>query len=662
MDHLPPWLALGAILSTGIYEPHETMLMALPLCGAAWVEWRLWNLGAWRRHLEILALVSVLGLLLLRMGLVPSLVATLFVLCGIRLSLPREPAHRRQVLLMGFLVWITTAISTFEMPFLAWSVLWVAGGAAVLMQQAWEASANLRNGPAQAPPFGKVPLWTLGAVVLSAAFFLVLPRITTGLRFFPWGVAGLTASQAGMSDALDLSGGGPIAPSSDVVLRIIPPGHLAPEERARYQSALALLRGIVLEVIDGQRWDHDPQTFPPSFTRLDAVPPGAFRPANLLLLDYFVAPSPQGVLPLPYGQLGLAPPAGMPIRVGPGGSLRWLFPSRRPIPLQVQVDPSKAFAEPAPGRRRQEILLQTGRDTEAVDRWVRRTVPGDLPPERLAAQLTQALQRFAYTLDNPSGSAVNPLQDFLERTRAGHCEYFASALALGLRYRGVPARVVNGYRLGPWIEEGGYWLVTQNEAHSWVEYYDAVGRTWRTADPTPAAPSAGLSAQTFWAAFQRWTDAVRYRWDRYVVRFSDEDQLAGFEWLREQASSLSVRSPEPRTLRGIASLLLVVAGIWIGYRILRSPRAHGLLEPPGRYGLKDLTPLIRRAQRECPPTAGETVRHWLERLGRAVPERRTALLQLADVAEAVAYDGGNPAVLKAMARQEAKNWPKVRER
>ena len=521
MDHLPPWLALGAIISTGIYEPFEWVLMAVPLCAAAWVEWRRWNLGAWRCHFELLALGGVLGLIPLRMGLVPTVIVMLFLLCGIRLSLPREPSHRRQLLLMGFMAWVTTAISTFELHFLAWSLLWVAGSAAVLMQLAWESSASLRGGPMQRPPFGRIPLWTLSAVVLSAGFFLSLPRITMGLRFFPWGVAGLTSTQAGMSDSLDLSVGGPIAPSSEVVLRIIPPSSLTSDEQIRYRQALSLLKGITLEGLDGQRWDHLLETPAPRYARVETLPPGMVAPGGLLTLDYFVAPSPQGILPMPYGRLMLAPPPGMPVRSAQGGSIRWSFPSRRPIPLQIRVDSSLLIPEPSPGPRRTALLLQTGVGTDAAGRWCRRMAPDDVPPAELAARLTGALQRFAYTLDNPSGKAANPLQDFLENTRAGHCEYFASALALSLRYRGVPARVVNGYRLGPWIEEGGYWLVTQNEAHSWVEYYDAVGRSWRIADPTPAAPAASLSARTLWAAFQRWTDAIRFRWDRYVVRFSD---------------------------------------------------------------------------------------------------------------------------------------------
>src|SRR4029077_4422085 len=50
---------------------------------------------------------------------------------------------------------------------------------------------------------------------------------------------------------------------------------------------------------------------------------------------------------------------------------------------------------------------------------------------------------FIYTLDAPRGSCV-PLVNFLLRSKAGHCEFFASAAAMMLTARGIPARLVTG--------------------------------------------------------------------------------------------------------------------------------------------------------------------------------------------------------------------------
>ena len=158
--------------------------------------------------------------------------------------------------------------------------------------------------------------------------------------------------------------------------------------------------------------------------------------------------------------------------------------------------------------------------------------------------LERALRQFRYTLDNPSGQAANPLEDFLERTQAGHCEYFASAMALMLRARGVPARVVNGFRLGPWIPEGGYFRVSQDQAHSWVEYWDQ-GR-WHVADPTPAGAGQGPRGRPLGLGIlTRWLDTLRYHWDRHVVRFSDQDQVAGLSWLQARIQGWEWRWKAP---------------------------------------------------------------------------------------------------------------------
>jgi hypothetical protein len=645
-----------------VYEPAELAAMAAPLLLAALAEWRCWRLGPWRRWLEALALLCLLGLFGIRIGLVPSLVLMLFLLCGIRLSLPREEPQRRQLLLMGFLIWSTTAISTFEIHFLLWAILWVAGAALTLMQQAWERSANLRNGPLPRAPYGRLPGWVLGTVLLSAGFFVVLPRLTLGLRSFPWGVAGLTGAQAGMSDSLELSGSGPITPNSEVVLRILPAGALSTDELTRYAHALSLLRGVALESLEGQRWMPDRDTPAPIFERLDPDPL-SFRAATpgQLQLDCFVAPSPQGILPLPYGRLGLAPPPGMPLRSGFGGTVRWMYPSRRPLPLRILADPAFPITERPPGGKRWSLLTQTGVGTESADRWARQRVPVELPPQELADRLTHTLQTFRYTLDNPSGKAANPLQDFLEHSHSGHCEYFASALALMLRYRGIPARVVNGYRLGPWIGEGGYWLVTQNEAHSWVEYFDAGTRSWHVADPTPPAPPDLLGAATLWAFFERWTDALRFRWDRNVVRFSGEDQLAGLEWMRSRVATLPDWRPSRSEAFALALASALGGALLLWRRTRRSGRFKGSLAISA-YALVPLKPLLRVAgRRNLPPASGETLRHWLGRLSTQLPERSAALAAIAAEADAVAYGDRGAGPLKALVKAETKVWKQRRK-
>jgi len=212
---------------------------------------------------------------------------------------------------------------------------------------------------------------------------------------------------------------------------------------------------------------------------------------------------------------------------------------------------------------------------------------------------------------------------------------------------------VNGYRLGPWIEEGGYWLVTQDQAHSWVEYYDPESLRWRVEDPTPSAPTEGLSSHSLWAAMQRWTDAVRFRWDRNVVRFSDQDQRSGLAWLQAKALALPSWRPDRKVIAALGSGLLVMLALrflvprWLRKR--QFPSAKG-----GLQGIAALKPLLRKTRRQYPPESGETARTWILRLTLARPDLILQLGELAKETDAVAYGGRGDARLKPMARQIAR--------
>lgn len=91
---------------------------------------------------------------------------------------------------------------------------------------------------------------------------------------------------------------------------------------------------------------------------------------------------------------------------------------------------------------------------------------------------------------------VDPVLLFLEDLHTGHCEYFASGLALMLRAEGIPARLVSGYRVAERNPIGGWAVVRERDAHAWVEaYLPEVG--WTTLDGTPLAAdtaAAGLAS------------------------------------------------------------------------------------------------------------------------------------------------------------------------
>ena len=112
---------------------------------------------------------------------------------------------------------------------------------------------------------------------------------------------------------------------------------------------------------------------------------------------------------------------------------------------------------------------------------------------------------FRYT-SRPAVFAEAPLVGFVVQTREGYCQYFAGAMALMLRYLGVPARVAVGFSSGTYDPKRGVWTVTDHEAHAWVEAWFP-GYGWLPFDPTPAAgrPERGRLGAPYSAGSPRFT-------------------------------------------------------------------------------------------------------------------------------------------------------------
>jgi hypothetical protein len=94
---------------------------------------------------------------------------------------------------------------------------------------------------------------------------------------------------------------------------------------------------------------------------------------------------------------------------------------------------------------------------------------------------------YTYTQDPPLRSY--PLESFLFRDKRGYCQQFAGAMALLLRMGGVPARVAVGFTQGRQDPTTNHWLVTDHDAHAWVEaWFPRFG--WVKFDPTPPVDPA----------------------------------------------------------------------------------------------------------------------------------------------------------------------------
>jgi hypothetical protein len=129
---------------------------------------------------------------------------------------------------------------------------------------------------------------------------------------------------------------------------------------------------------------------------------------------------------------------------------------------------------------------------------------------------------YAYSLtlrETPDGK--DPLAMFLFDARAGHCEYFASALTVMLRQIGIPARLINGFRAGEYNSIGNNWTVRQYHAHSWVEsYFPPYG--WIEFDSTPIDPAYPRTG--FGQRLSDLRDAIGLWWWEGIVNYDSPKQ------------------------------------------------------------------------------------------------------------------------------------------
>ena len=137
---------------------------------------------------------------------------------------------------------------------------------------------------------------------------------------------------------------------------------------------------------------------------------------------------------------------------------------------------------------------------------------------------------FGYTLQLPLVPPKDPVANFLFERRMGHCEYFASSMAVMLRTLGIPSRIVNGLRGGEYNDLTGSYILRAKDAHSWVEAYFP-GYGWYTFDPTPASSSVDHSS---WNRVYLYMDAMREFWHEWVVNYDAGHQtLLGSTLVRQ---------------------------------------------------------------------------------------------------------------------------------
>ena len=152
---------------------------------------------------------------------------------------------------------------------------------------------------------------------------------------------------------------------------------------------------------------------------------------------------------------------------------------------------------------------------------------------------------YTYSLTNYDRALASqhddPIVDFVVNHRTGHCEYFASGLTMMLRHKGIPARIVVGYKGGEFNTVGKFITVKQLHAHAWVEAYirpedlpdsinaaEYLNGAWLRLDPTPASRvspgNLNKDRSGIINSALQWFDYLEAMWREHVVEMSSERQ------------------------------------------------------------------------------------------------------------------------------------------
>jgi transglutaminase-like putative cysteine protease len=109
------------------------------------------------------------------------------------------------------------------------------------------------------------------------------------------------------------------------------------------------------------------------------------------------------------------------------------------------------------------------------------------PPGQIVDRIRDFFQsRFSYSLEQGTpAKGSTPVSHFLQVSRSGHCEFYATATVLLLREAGIPARYATGYSVSEYSRLEKCFIVRSRHAHAWALAY--VDDAWVSVDTTPAS-------------------------------------------------------------------------------------------------------------------------------------------------------------------------------
>jgi protein-glutamine gamma-glutamyltransferase len=454
-------------------------------------------------------------------------------------SLRRERDHITLAIL-AFLMVLASAVLTVDSIFLFSfaAFMLMAVGTFVLMEMrrsghAASIQAKHSNDPHEhrrlALSLARIaPVLMLMILLSGAAVFFLMPRMSAGyMGDYSFG----TDLSSGFSDHVQLGQIGQIQQSNAVVMHIQIDGDTV----GRYDLHW---RGVALSIFDGTTWSNPREQFiltrqlDNSFRVPRTNPPlRSYITASLArerVIHYRILMEPIGTNVFFLAPWARSVSGEYRMLAADSGGAVYDIDSQRAI-SRYEAESDLMAAAPAE-------LRTAGRNYPAQIQASYLRLPAlDPRVPRLADEIANSASndfdkataienhlrtRFGYTLQLPQTQVKDPIANFLFDRKQGHCEYFASAMAVMLRTLGIPSRVVNGFRSDEFNDLTANYVVRAKDAHSWVEAYFP-GYGWQTFDPTPAG---GSGSPQGWGRIALYIDAMASFWRDWVVSYDSSHQ------------------------------------------------------------------------------------------------------------------------------------------
>lgn len=484
---------------------------------------------------------------------VAPIVETMLILLGAKFLGKKSVRDYLQIYLISILLLAGSALLSLDMEFAAYLFLMIfllSFSAIALTFYSQDSDSVLTLDVAKKLAL-KSLLIPLMSIPLTAFLFLILPRTSHPfLNFLNRDSGGVT----GFTDSVRLGGVSDIQADESIIMRV---------SMQRIDDSLLYWRGVVLDFFDGISWTSKVSEAPTKDKKLALSGSKVsytvyLEPYNNNYLFYLDKP-------LQVFQTNVIQFDGLTFRMP------------HDITRRIKYDAVSIISDSLNEYdiNKEAYLQLPDRGLEKIKKTVT-DITKDLGESESTEEILKYLKwgDYKYTLTNLPLSS-NPLEDFIYNYKYGNCEFFASAMTVMLRLRGIPSRIIGGYAGGYYNDIGGYYAIPQKNAHVWVEAY-IEKKGWIRFDPTPAPTAVFSSLPGGFSQIRAFFDSVSYHWNALIINYDFSKQAGLLKKARSfvQRPSLDVSVIKKYSTQIISGLTVSVLTILILYCAVLRRKAY----------------------------------------------------------------------------------------